>query len=225
MVREELNRKTILEGRMRQIAEKLPGLMRLMSDEDRDEWVRRVVAEAPARDAVWVFGYGSLIWNPAFHWCEKRRGIVDGYHRSFCMWTKLGRGTEENPGLMLGLEPGGTCNGLAYRIAEDQVETELDIVFRRELLSYAYIPTWVDVKCDDGDVRAITFVMDQTHERHVKDIDEDTMVRHLATAIGPLGPNCEYLYDLVEHLELLAYEDPQMKRLADLVRQWQSEQS
>jgi len=179
MPREELNRKTILEGRMRRIAEQQPGLVRLMSDEDRDRWVQRVVSEAPDRGAMWVFGYGSLIWNPAFHWCEKRRGEVYGYNRSFCMWTKLGRGTE--------------------------VETELDIVFRRELLSYAYIPTWVDVRCDAGDIRAITFVMDQTHERHVKDIDEETMVRHLATAIGPLGPNCEYLYDLVEHLDLLAY--------------------
>jgi len=174
MPREELNRKTILEGRMRRIAEQQPGLVRLMSDDDRDKWVERVVSEAPHRDAVWVFGYGSLIWNPAFHWCEKRRGEVHGYNRSFCMWTKLGRGTEENPGLMLGLEPGG-------------------------------------------------FVMDQTHERHVKDIDEETMVRHLATAIGPLGPNCEYLYDLVEHLELLSYPDPPMQHLARLVRRWQAQ--
>lgn len=208
---------------MRQIAEQTPGLMRLMSDEDRDAWVRRVIDEAPGLDAIWVFGYGSLIWNPAFHWCDKIRGEVDGFHRSFCLWTKLGRGSEENPGLMLGLEPGGSCNGLAYRIAEDAVETELDIIFRRELLSYAYLPTWVDVKTENRTIKAITFVMDQDHERYVGEIDEQTMIRHLATAVGPLGRNCDYLYNLVENLDALSYQDAHMTYLAKNVRAWQKE--
>lgn len=223
MSSEELNRDTILQGRMRKIAENTPGLVRIMSDEDRDEWVRKVIRDAPSRDAVWVFGYGSLIWNPAFHWCEKLRGEISGYQRTFCLWTKLGRGTEENPGLMLGLEPGGSCNGVAFRIAEDVLETELDIVFRRELLSHAYLPTWVDVKTDNGTIQAVTFVMDPDHERYVGEIDSDTMIRHLATAAGPLGPNCEYLFKLVENLDLLAFEDAEMAELARRVSAWQKE--
>ncbi len=203
------------------MAESKPGVIRLMTDEDRAAWVKRIIEENSEPNGLWVFGYGSLIWNPAFHFAERLRCRVDGFRRSFCMWTLLGRGSVELPGLMLGLEQGGSCTGVVYRIEPEILEVELDILLRRELMSYTYIPTWVQAECEGRDVRAITFVMDRDHERYVCDEPEEKMVRHLATAVGPLGRNCDYLYDLVETLEELEFSDQELESLAEKVRAYQ----
>jgi len=216
-----LNRQSILEGGIRKFAESNPGTTRLMSDAERDVWVDRMIATAPSSDAIWVYGYGSLIWNPAFHYVEKVRGRVHGYHRSFCMWTKLGRGCEDNPGLMLGLERGGSSTGVSYRVDPDEAKTELDILFRRELMSYAYIPTWVSFVADDRRFKAMTFVMDPKHERYVTGVDDETIIRHISTAVGPLGRNCDYLFDLVDHLRELDFRDRRLEKLGVEVRRFQ----
>jgi len=198
--------------------------MRLMTDAERDEWVQKVFEVIPrhcSHENLWVFGYGSLIWNPAFHFEEKRTARVHGYHRRFCLWTHLGRGTEANPGLMLGLDRGGSCTGVGFQIAKKSVRSELDILFRRELLSHAYIPTWVNMRFENGgNHHGITFVMDKQHERYTGALDVATQVRHIATAEGPLGPNNEYLFDLVDHLDDLGLHDRALAQLATLVRDY-----
>jgi cation transport protein ChaC len=213
---EPLNRESILNGDMRKLAESQPGLVRLMSDEDRARWIDTTLSQAPSMDQIWVFAYGSLIWNPAFIWAEQFPCTIAGYHRSFCFWTRLGRGCEENPGLMMGLEPGGHCSGVAYRIDASKVDSEIDILFRRELISHAYIPTWVEAReaNSNSTVQAITFVMDPTHERYCGGLDREQSIRHIATAKGPLGRNCDYLFSLVEHLQKLAFTDPELEQLA-----------
>jgi len=219
--RDFLSRERILEGGIRKMAESKPGVIRLMTDEDRAAWVKRLIDEHPEDDGFWVFGYGSLIWNPAFHFAERERCRVHGYRRSFCMWTLLGRGSEELPGLMLGLEHGGSCTGVVYRIDPEILEVELDIILRRELMSYTYIPTWVKAECEGRTVKAITFVMDREHERYVCNEPEEKMVRHLATASGPLGRNCDYLFDLTENLTKLDFTDHKLTRLEKKVREYQ----
>ena len=97
---------------------------------------------APDQD-VWVFGYGSLMWNPAFHHVELRPARLHGWHRSFCLWNTFGRGSPEKPGLMLALQPGGACAGVALRIAADAVPSELGVLWNREMLTGAYLPRWV----------------------------------------------------------------------------------
>ncbi len=223
MTDEPLSRESILNGDMRKLAESQPGLIRLMSDEERAIWIEKTLAQAPSMDEIWVFAYGSLIWNPAFIWAEKLPCMIRDFHRSFCFWTRLGRGCAENPGLMMGLEPGGQCSGVAYRIDAGHVESEIDILFRRELVSHAYTPTWVDAHglSSAVSVRAITFVMDDSHERYCGDLDQETAVRHLATAAGPLGRNCDYLYNLVDHLKQMGFPDPELESLAVNVRQYQ----
>jgi cation transport protein ChaC len=120
---------------------------------------------------------------------------------------------------MLGLDRGGSCTGVGYRIAKNSVRTELDILFRRELLSHAYIPTWVKMRFTNGYTHhGITFVMDKKHERYAGVIDQTTQVHHIATAEGPLGPNKEYLFDLVEHLDQLGLHDRALSQLAERVR-------
>ena len=178
----KLSRQAILDGHIRRLAESRPGAIRLMSDEDRVLAIQEALSQAPSLDEVWIFAYGSLIWNPAIHFAEREKVLVDGFHRSFCFWTVLGRGCEENPGLMMGLEPGGSSNGLAYRIDADDLDTEMDILFRRELMSYVYKPTWVDAtlaESPDKTIKVLAFVVDPEHERFCGELDESTLVRTL----------------------------------------------
>ncbi len=222
----KLSRQAILDGHIRRLAESRPGAIRLMTDEDRAKSIAETLAQAPSVDDVWIYAYGSLIWNPAIHFANKEKVLVDGFHRSFCFWTVLGRGCENNPGLMMGLQPGGDSNGLAYRIDAGMLETELDILFRRELMSYVYKPTWVDATPADRPeetMRVLAFVVDPEHERYCGDIDEATLVRHIATASGPLGRNCDYLFQLTEHLDALGFADASMRALEAKVRQYQTQ--
>ena len=222
----KLSRQAILDGHIRRLAESRPGAIRLMSDEDRALAVQEALSQAPSPDEVWIFAYGSLIWNPAIHFAEREKVLVDGFHRSFCFWTVLGRGCEENPGLMMGLEPGGSSNGLAYRIDVDDLGTEMDILFRRELMSYVYKPTWVDAtlaESPDKTIKVLAFVVDPEHERFCGELDESTLVRHIATASGPLGRNCDYLFQLTEHLRELGFSDEPLLQLEAMVRSYQNQ--
>lgn len=171
---------------------------------------------------LWVFGYGSLIWNPCFHFAERRLATARGWHRQFCLWTHLGRGTRECPGLMLGLEQGGACRGVAYRIAPDQVEAELDIIWRREMVTAAYRPIWLRAVTADGPIMAIGFAINRGHERYAGRLEEQRIVEAIATATGPLGPCAEYLFNTTAHLDELGIGDRYLRRLCDAVRHRQA---
>jgi cation transport protein ChaC len=180
------------------------------------------LARRPPGADVWVFGYGSLIWNPCFHFVERRVVTVPGWHRRFCLWTSIGRGTPDRPGLMLGLEPGGSCRGVAFRIAEAEVESELDIVWRREMVTAAYRPTWVSARGEGGSVRAIAFTINRDHPRYAGRLDEARIVEALATAAGPVGACCDYLFNTVAHLEELGVRDRRLRALCRKVRERQA---
>lgn len=167
---------------------------------------------------VWVFAYGSLIWNPAFHFVERRLGRIFGYHRRFCLWTYLGRGTVQRPGLMLGLDRGGSCQGLFYRIAAAAVEEELTLLWRREMITAAYRPTWVRGRTAAGPVRALAFTINHRHQRYTGKLDEPAVVDALAEAEGPIGRCADYLFNTHDHLQALDIHDPQLARLCHLVR-------
>ena len=117
----KLSRQAILDGHIRRLAESRPGAIRLMSDEDRLLAIQEALSQAPSLNDVWIFAYGSLIWNPAIEVESSYPCHIDGYHRSFCFWTVLGRGSQDQPGLMMGLESGGSCAGIAYSIAHDKL--------------------------------------------------------------------------------------------------------
>ena len=124
-----LTREQIRSGWVQQIAREGGGI-HVLSDAELEASRRATLARAPSDD-IWVFGYGSLIWNPAFHFVERRLGTIHGWHRRFCLWTTLGRGSPDCPGLMLGLDRGGSCRGIVLRIAPEDVEVELDVLWRR----------------------------------------------------------------------------------------------
>ena len=125
---------------------------------------------------------------------------------------------------MMGLEPDGECSGIGYRIPADKLKVELDILFRREMLSFIYKPTWVTATPAENEkaIEVLCFVVDQENDRFCGQLAEDTLIKTLGIAAGPLGKNCDYLYQLVEHLEKLDFEDPAMTELAAKVKSFQS---
>ena len=224
MVQPVITRESILDGTLRRLVEQSGDDGRLMTDQEREQIVEKTIETAPSLDSIWVFGCGSLIWNPAFHFTEKLRGKIHGYHRRFCLWSTIGRGSPSKPGLMLGLERGGSCKGIFYKIDRREIRTELDIVFRRELITDAYRPTWVSARIlDKSPFKAIAFVINRSHNRYAGALDDETVIQTIAEAKGTLGSCSEYLYETVLQLDNLGMPDRRLASIARRVRQKEQE--
>lgn len=195
----------------------LPDL-HLLTEQERTDSLQAVLAERPAGDA-WLFAYGSLIWNPLFSFVESRVATIEGWHRAFCLSVAAGRGTVEMPGLVLGLDAGGECSGVAFRLDEDTLEAELAMVWKREMLTGAYVPRWVDVYGLDGVSfgSALTFTIDTAGANYAGDLARETIVQRLATASGFLGSSAEYLFQTAEGLRNHGVPDPELEELASEV--------
>ncbi len=167
---------------------------------------------------LWLFGYGSLIWDPAIRVQEIRTATVSGFHRSFCLMARIGRGSPETPALIAALDHGGECHGLAFRIGKDDVETETEILWMREMISNAYIPVFTPIDTPQGPVEALAFVINHDSGRYAPDLALEETARIIATGEGILGANRDYLYNLVEQLEVLGIEDSAMRDLHRRVR-------
>lgn len=215
-----LNRDSIKKGVVSEIIRESveAGLMNPLSEAERSDSMRSALEGLTPGDDVWLFGYGSLMWNPAFHFVERRAGRLHGFHRRYCLWSAGGRGSVRQPGLTLALDRGGSCHGLAFRIAAEKVKEELEVVWAREMGGRSYCAQWVNIRSDDGPLRALTFVVDQDHPRYDKSISRDTTVAYLATSTGPLGSCAEYLTNTVSHLDELGILDSQMHTLLEGVR-------
>lgn len=169
---------------------------------------------------MWIFAYGSLLWNPGFDPVESHRARVTDYHRSFSMLSIHHRGTETDPGLVLALSeaPGASCTGLALRV-DPREETEVLAALRaRELVSAAYLERALDLHLDDGRVeRGLTYVIDPDHAQYV-DFDLETQAQMIARAKGGRGPNRDYLLNTAAHLDQMGIEDDDMAWLVARVR-------
>jgi cation transport protein ChaC len=209
----QLTRDQIKNGHVRKMIAELGIAMRVLSEEELGASREATVAGADLSSGVWLFGYGSLIWNPAFHFSDRLTGRIYGFHRRFCLWTHLGRGCPERPGLVLGLERGGSCRGAVFHIAPEAVEEELAIVWRREMISGAYVPRWVDVGTAVGRVPAIAFVINHAHERYASFLSDEEVAAAIAGASGWLGPCADYLVNTVDHLAELGIHDRPLERL------------
>jgi cation transport protein ChaC len=200
------------------VAQDAPDLQ-CWSEAERAASLHCVMQSRPPGD-VWLFGYGSLIWNPTIHNTERRVASIDCWHRAFCLSTRAGRGSIDNPGLVLGLEPGGSCVGVALRIAEDAAIPELTLLWRREMLTGAYVPHWVDLLDEQGECfgSALTFTVNPQGEHYVGDLTEAEVIRRLATASGSLGSSADYLFRTCDGLRLCGVEDTELERLAADVR-------
>lgn len=201
------------------------GLMRLTTPEQRRRSRSEVLARAGWRgEDIRVFAYGSLMWNPAFHYAGRELATVFGYHRSFCLSTPVGRGTPESPGLVLGLDRGGSCHGVLYRIEGGLVEEELDIIWSREMVAESYLPTWVRARVGAARMAAIAFVINRDKPNYTGRLAIDVVSRRIATAVGLLGPCADYLEGTVAHLEELGIHDRALHAIRARVRQMRQAQ-
>jgi cation transport protein ChaC len=215
----KLTRESILDGSLHELVRATLGPeVRFMTDAERAAQVQAILARAPRRGRVWVFAFGSLIWNPAFHFVERRTARIHGFHRQFCLWARAGRGSPERPGLMLSLESGGSCAGVAYRLAARAAATELDVIWRREMFTMAYRPVWTTAHTPNGPEPAIAFSANRAHERYVPGLEAEAVVRYLATGAGPMGRCCDYLFDTVAHLRQLGIRDRRLEALEAKVK-------
>lgn len=170
--------------------------------------------------AFWVFGYGSLLWNPGFTPARTVKACLQDYHRSFCMLSIHHRGSEEDPGLVLALDtqPGGRCTGVAFQVAEDEEDSVLAMLRERELISSAYYEDTVDLVTDDGEtIPALAYIINRDHVQYCQ-FDLEKQAQIIAHAVGGRGPNTEYLFNTADHLNELGIKDDDMTWLAQRVR-------
>ncbi|MGQ7117548.1 RNA polymerase factor sigma-54 [Escherichia sp. HC-CC4] len=155
----------------------------LWSAEQRAASLAATLACRPDEGPVWIFGYGSLMWNPALEFTESCTGTLVGWHRAFCLRLTAGRGTAHQPGRMLALKEGGRTTGVAYRLPEETLEQELTLLWKREMITGCYLPTWCQLDLDDGcTVNAIVFIMDPRHPEYESDTRETQDSETLDTA-------------------------------------------
>jgi len=215
-----ITRATLADDAMRRMMMASAPEIRLLTDEERAASLAATLSRRPAgAEGVWLFAYGSLIWNPALEYDQRRFARIHGWHRSFCLSTRAGRGTPDNPGLVLGLDRGGACTGAAFHIREPLVATELPLLWRREMLAGSYQPRWVPLRDETGSVfaSAIAFTIHRTHENYCGGLPQDELVRRLASATGALGSSADYLLHTRDGLRSLGIHDPAIEALANRV--------
>lgn len=198
---------------------RMPPGTRLLSEAEIEADLDARLAQHPSGQDVWLFGYGSLMWNPAFEYVDHRAGRVRGWHRRFCLWLHLGRGSPDNPGLMLALDRGGSCAGMLFRIPAAEARSELLLAWRRELFTGAYRSRWVTALTEHGPVRAATFVVNRDHPRYAGRLDEAAVAERLASASGELGSCAAYLDATLGALDQLGLRDRGLERLQQQVAQ------
>jgi len=191
--------------------------IRTMSSQDLSASFQGMLKGRNLENGVWVFGYGSLMWNPDFKFSEKITGVVSAYHRRLCLKSIVYRGTPDYPGLVFGLDQGGSCQGMAFRIAPEHYETELQIVWEREMFAETYIPTWVKVQTKQQSLSAITFVINSDHEHYVPDIALEEVAERVVRAEGKCGSCHDYVRKTVKCMHNLGLRDPFLEQLLTLI--------
>ena len=166
---------------------------------------------------IYVFGYGSLIWNPCMHHSGRIAGTVRGFHRRFCLWSNVYRGTPENPGLVLALDRGGACRGMLYRLPADVAYKELTLLWRREMFGGSYVAKWLKANTEDGPVKAIGFVINHASKAYAGRLSDDEVVHKLAHCRGHYGSGADYLVQTAAALRAGGLDDPHLDRLCDLL--------
>lgn len=163
----------------------------------------------------WVFGYGSLIWNPGFEFEQEQQAKLYGYHRRLCICSWNYRGTKEKPGLVLGLDRGGSCGGVARLVPKNKRDRVIEYLRSREMVNHVYKEVWVKIRLANGlDVEALTYVADSKHEQYVSGLlDEETLYR-IMHAHGTAGPNVDYVTNTVSSLLALGIRDKSLEKFS-----------
>lgn len=190
----------------------------IMDDAERDADRAATMAGRWDRD-LWVFGYGSLMWDPGLRFSEVRRAYAPNAARRFILCdVNGGRGTHETPGLMAALDEGDGCHGLIFRIPAEHLDAETFSLWARERIANAYLARFIEVTTEDGPVEALTFMANHERESIRGDLSHEEQVRMIATGAGVLGTSLAYIESLARHLDAFAITDAEVLRLLDEAR-------
>ena len=209
-----LSREALSSGAIRRLVEAHPHVETL-NPAELTASRRQALAGRDLSGGVWLFAYGSLIWNPLIDVAEKRLGTAYGYHRRFCIWSELGRGSPERPGLMLALDHGGACRGVLLRVAPARIESELELVWQREMLTSVYHARWLRVRSAAGPVEALAFIVNRAHPKYAGQLSDERILDAIAAAEGPIGRCADYLVETVACLRAFGICEPGLARLND----------
>lgn len=189
----------------------------LLSDAALESSLREALRHLPPGKDAWLFGYGSLVWNPMMRFAERRTATLYGFHRGFYLLSRINRGTPQRPGLVLALDRGGCCRGVAYRIAREHVEAEFRLLWRREMLLGSYRPRWLPVYAAGRRLEALTFVANRAASGYAGRLGDEEIVACLAGAKGFYGTGAEYLHATAEGLARSGIHDAHIERLSRLL--------
>lgn len=194
-----------------------PAGLRLRSDAEMTRTLEEILTKHEPGTDLHVFGYGSLMWNPGVQHTVSIRARVHGWHRCFCLRNLIGRGAPETPGVMLALDSGGSCTGVAIRIPAKHVREQLELLWRREMSWGSYRARWVTAWVDRVPLRAVTFVVDPRHERYLKNLTPREIASLIATGQGRLGTCRSYFDATLQKLAELGIRDRGMEELNKLL--------
>ncbi len=190
---------------------------RTLDDEQLSQSLTATLAKRPKAAGWWVFGYGSLLWNPVFPVAEMRVATLRGYHRRFCLWSLASRGTPDCPGLVLGLERGGSCVGVALRLPAPLALDELHLLWRREMVVGSYRPFWVRIKSGERELIALTFAVRRDHPQYAGNLPLEKQAEVFVDACGAFGSSADYLERTRVALVAHGVVDPYLEKLAAAV--------
>ncbi|MCP3710475.1 gamma-glutamylcyclotransferase [Paraburkholderia sp. CNPSo 3274] len=217
-----LNRDAIRSGAFLESFSHLPPEI-LWTQAQIAQSLAETMAKRPAGDEVWVFGYGSLMWNPLSRFDQRASATLHGWRRSFCIRLFGGRGTPQRPGRMLALERGGDTQGVVLRLNAATLDEELHILWTREMLTGAYTPAWTTVTLATGEKRhALAFVANTCPRQYEADSSPATVARQIAQAHGPLGSNAEYVFQLRQALADCALTDAYIEEIAQALERFET---
>lgn len=209
-----LCRRDLEEGRMREIYVEALAEGHALTDDELAASLAATLRVRPRGAGWWVFAYGSLLWNPLFPFAEARRASVHGLHRRFCLWSLASRGRPHAPGLVLGLDRGGSCRGVVYRLPAPAALAELHLLWRREMVTGAYEPRWLHVDCEGRRIVALSFVVRRRHAQYAGHLTIEAQADVIAVACGAFGSSADYLERTRVSLATHGVVDLYLERLA-----------
>ena len=214
----KITRESLSSGVVTKMVAERDSETKIASDDELLESRREVVPDDFDCSNVWVFGYGSLIFNPVIEHTERVNAKIYGNHRRFCLRTRIGRGSPDCPGLVLALDRGGSCAGVAFKLNPETAIAELDLLWRREMITLAYNARWVKLHTDKGVKTGIAFVSIPAHQNYAPPMSLHSEAEIIAAASGFIGPCRDYLFDTVAGLQDHGIRDKYLENLVIAVK-------
>ena len=215
----KLTKKNINDGRLGKKIKSISGSDKVLTKKELIEERRKIIPDDGIGEDIYIFGYGSLLWNPTINYKTQHLAKIYGFHRSFCMKTNLGRGSFKKPGLMLGLDKGGSCRGSAFKLRNSEAIKNIDILFRREMVTGAYKPKLLKTILVNGrKVLSLAFTVDKKHKNYFQDKEIQTKAKMISNAHGFLGTCEEYFQNTLESLSELNIVDSEMTAISNYLK-------